>query len=212
MVYWSSGSLVTQGTRRLVQTLSAAVPVRVHGCMKCLLVVPCSLWLMQSVVINPFQFLGSVKVGFVSKKNAQLTVWVSQQKFHGQPSKQINKASPLVANSHMQEIFTAALVGAYIFTPSLPRVINFKSAASPSSETQGRIVGRRKTGVGGSICPWVSKDTVSPEILHHTVWRIWLFIVYSDDNTTRSHYLTILLCFLFERSGECTFWTWEWKG
>ena len=32
----------------------------------------------------------------------------------------------------------------------------------------------------------------SPEILHHTVWRTWLFIAYSDERiiTTNAHYLT----------------------
>ena len=31
-----------------------------------------------------------------------------------------------------------------------------------------------------------------------------------DDYTNNSHYLTY--AFLFERLGECPFWTWEWKG
>ena len=31
----------------------------------------------------------------------------------------------------------------------------------------------------------------SPEILHHTVWRTWLFIAYSDERcATNSHYHT----------------------
>ena len=48
----------------------------------------------------------------------------------------------------------------------------------------------------------------SPEILHHTVRRTWLFIAYSDedDHTTNSHYLADT--FLFERLGETTFWAW----
>ena len=37
-----------------------------------------------------------------------------------------------------------------------------------------------------------------------TVWRTWLFIAYSDD---RWLYYQFAL-----RLGECTFWTWEWKG
>ena len=47
----------------------------------------------------------------------------------------------------------------------------------------------------------------SPEILHHTVWRTWLFIAYSDErwSSTNSHYLTYT--FLFKRLGECTFLT-----
>ena len=31
-----------------------------------------------------------------------------------------------------------------------------------------------------------------------------------EHYTTNSHYITYAL--LFKRSGECTFWTWEWKG
>ena len=31
-----------------------------------------------------------------------------------------------------------------------------------------------------------------------------------DDDTTNSHYPTHT--FLFRKLGECTFWTWEWKG
>ena len=40
----------------------------------------------------------------------------------------------------------------------------------------------------------------SPEILHHTVWRTWLFIDYSDERwlyTTNSHYLPYT--FLFKK-------------
>ena len=52
----------------------------------------------------------------------------------------------------------------------------------------------------------------SPEISHHTEWRTWLSIAYSDEDgyTTNSHH--IIYTFLFERLGECTFWTWEWKS
>ena len=31
-----------------------------------------------------------------------------------------------------------------------------------------------------------------------------------ENYTTNSHYITYAL--LFKRSGECTFWTWKWKG
>ena len=50
--------------------------------------------------------------------------------------------------------------------------------------------------------PWVAFDPftpksdqfqispeASPEKLHHTVWRTWLFIAFSDDYDTNSHYL-----------------------
>ena len=53
----------------------------------------------------------------------------------------------------------------------------------------------------------------SPVILHHTVWRTWLFIAYSDGKwfpLPNSHYLTYT--FIFKKLGECTFGTWEWKG
>ena len=53
----------------------------------------------------------------------------------------------------------------------------------------------------------------SPEVLHHTVWRTWLFIANTqmkDEYTTNSHYLTYTC--LPKRLGECTFWTWEWMG
>ena len=36
----------------------------------------------------------------------------------------------------------------------------------------------------------------SPELLHHTIWRTWLFIAYSDERsyyTTNSHFLTYTL-------------------
>ena len=52
----------------------------------------------------------------------------------------------------------------------------------------------------------------SSEILHHTVWRTWLFIACSDERWW--YYLFSLhhLAFLFKRLGECTFWTWEWNS
>ena len=50
----------------------------------------------------------------------------------------------------------------------------------------------------------------SPEIVPHTVWRTWLFTAFSDERwlipTTR------LIHFSLGRLGECTLWTWEWKG
>ena len=50
----------------------------------------------------------------------------------------------------------------------------------------------------------------SPEILHHTVGRTWLYTQMKDQYTTNFHCLTCT--FLFKRLGECTFWTWEWIG
>ena len=53
----------------------------------------------------------------------------------------------------------------------------------------------------------------SPGILHHTVWRTWLFIAYYRLKmiiTSNSHYL--IYTFLFKRLGECPFWTSEWKS
>ena len=50
----------------------------------------------------------------------------------------------------------------------------------------------------------------SPEILHHTVWRTWLFIAYTqmkDDYNTNSHHLTYT--FVFKRLGE---WHWSLSG
>ena len=71
-----------------------------------------------------------------------------------------------------------------------------------------------------SINPFTPKSdqiqispAASPVILHHTVWRTWLFIAYSVGKwfpLPNSHYLTYT--FIFKRLGECTFWTWEWKG
>ena len=51
----------------------------------------------------------------------------------------------------------------------------------------------------------------SPEISHHTGWRTWFFRAYSDGRWlyyqfSLSHlYISLWL-------GECTFWTWKWKG
>ena len=59
------------------------------------------------------------------------------------------------------------------------------------------------------ICP-----AAPPEILHHTVWRTWLFIAYSDEEWLILPILRhcVTYTFLFGRLGECTFWGWEWKG
>ena len=69
----------------------------------------------------------------------------------------------------------------------------------------------------GSINPFTPKSdqfqippATSPEILHHTVWRTWLFIAYSDERWL--YYQFSLPHFSWGRLGECTFWTWEWKG
>ena len=51
-----------------------------------------------------------------------------------------------------------------------------------------------------------------PEILYHTVWRTWLFIAYSDERWLYYQLSLPTYTFLFKRLGECTFWTWEWKG
>ena len=54
----------------------------------------------------------------------------------------------------------------------------------------------------------------SPELLHHTLWRTWRFIVYSEDRWLyyqfSLHHLYIY--FSLKRLGERTFWTREWKG
>ena len=51
----------------------------------------------------------------------------------------------------------------------------------------------------------------SPQILHHPLWRTWLFIVYmKNDYTANSHYLTYT--FLFRRLEECTFFNLGVKG
>ena len=54
-------------------------------------------------------------------------------------------------------------------------------------------------------------SAASTEILHHTKRRTWLFIVYFDDDyVPNSHYITLYIS--LKRLGECTFWTWKWKG
>ena len=47
-----------------------------------------------------------------------------------------------------------------------------------------------------------------PELLHHTVWRTWLFIAYSDEILLHYQFSLHHSCIY----GECTFWPWEWKG
>ena len=66
----------------------------------------------------------------------------------------------------------------------------------------------------GSINPFTPKSdqfqippATSPEVLHHTVWRTWLFIAYSDERWL--YYQFSLPHFSWGRLGECTFWTWE---
>ena len=54
---------------------------------------------------------------------------------------------------------------------------------------------------------------VSPEILHHTVWRTWLFMASLKWKMIILPILTTSVnIFLPKRLGECTFWTWEWQG
>ena len=82
---------------------------------------------------------------------------------------------------------------------------DMKSAADIIT-TVGRLV-------SGGLNPFTSKSdqfqispAASPDILHHTVWRTWLFIAYSDDRWlyyTSSHYLTYT--FLLKRLGDCSF-------
>ena len=50
----------------------------------------------------------------------------------------------------------------------------------------------------------------SPGILHHTVWRTWLIVAYSDANMIIMIYLAYT--FLLKKLGKCTFWTWGVKG
>ena len=46
----------------------------------------------------------------------------------------------------------------------------------------------------------------SPNILHHTVWRTWLFIRYSDERFIMVPILTKLNLYISrKRLGECTF-------
>ena len=57
---------------------------------------------------------------------------------------------------------------------------------------------------------------VSPEIsrkYHHTEWRTWVFVAYSDDRLLVGYLiLTTSVINFLQRLGECTFWTWEWTG
>ena len=47
----------------------------------------------------------------------------------------------------------------------------------------------------------------SPEILHDTIWKTWLFILLADwKMILPAHYLTYTFL------GRTAFWTWEWKG
>ena len=58
-----------------------------------------------------------------------------------------------------------------------------------------------------------NSPAASQEIWHHTVWRIWLFIAYSDEEVIILQILaTSRIQLLFERLGEYTFWAQEWKG
>ena len=53
----------------------------------------------------------------------------------------------------------------------------------------------------------------SPETLHHTLWRTWLFVAYSDEAWLYNQFLTTSLIHLpWKRLGKCNFWAWEWKG
>ena len=66
-------------------------------------------------------------------------------------------------------------------------------------------------GLTLSLPCWKSIFSASPGILHHMVWRKWLFIAYSDGRwLTNPHYLNQKYAFLCIFWGECTFWTWEW--
>ena len=52
-----------------------------------------------------------------------------------------------------------------------------------------------------------------PEILCHTVWRTWPFIALLRWKMIITPILTTsLIRVSLGRLGECTFWTWEWKG
>ena len=48
-----------------------------------------------------------------------------------------------------------------------------------------------------------NSPAASPEILHHIVWRTWLFIAYSDEKKNLLQILaTSLIQLLFKRLGE----------
>ena len=55
-------------------------------------------------------------------------------------------------------------------------------------------------------------SAASPAIYHHTVWRNWPSIAYSNERWLYdySHYFT--RTFHKKLLGEFTFWTWEWKS
>ena len=66
----------------------------------------------------------------------------------------------------------------------------------------------------GTIQEWSFQmsPAASPEILHHTAWRTWLFIAYSDERLIMLPILSTSLIHLsFKGLGECIFWTWEWR-
>ena len=73
---------------------------------------------------------------------------------------------------------------------------NFQNATSAKSNIS--LPGNFSTDLNLCYNPFTPKNdrcqispAASPEILHHTVWRTWLFITYSDqrwfDYTTNSH-------------------------
>ena len=53
---------------------------------------------------------------------------------------------------------------------------------------------------------------ISPAILHHTVWRTWLFIAYSDNRWLYYRQVSLTSLIHFSKGWECTYWTWGWKG
>ena len=56
-----------------------------------------------------------------------------------------------------------------------------------------------------------TSPAASPEILHHTVWKIWLFIAYSDERWLYYQFSLPHSQIYLQRLGKCTLWTWEWK-
>ena len=53
--------------------------------------------------------------------------------------------------------------------------------------------------------------TASPEILHHTLWRTWLFPGYSERSLYTSNFSLPHSYISPKRLGERTFWNWERK-
>ena len=51
-----------------------------------------------------------------------------------------------------------------------------------------------------------------PDTLHHTVWRTWLPQLTHMEETIVPILTTSPIHFSLGRLGECTFWTWEWRG